>query len=863
MHKKLSFALIVISSFCFSQVEKGRDYVQMAFEISETNPDSGIYYAEQAIEIGLMFNDSLTLGSGYLELGSAYRIKGEPYKSMEALHLALRFLPRTEEGKSEIAAAYSSLGNLYYFTSQLEKAKKNYWRSFQIKREIGKEFESALVATQLASIYAIDSTSDSAFFFAHYALPYLNEKEHPNYIANLYNALGAKYSFNQDFLDSSLFYYQRAEGLFGQIGFKTQIAAAQYNIANIYAKQGKHKEAEQVYLKALENLSPEGDQLYRLTILTELSSIYLKTHNYIKYVEIDHLKDSVNNLFYSTENRKNLMELEEKYESAQKDQEIRENKIKIQKSELELAAERERFYNWLIILVSALGLICIVFIYVYLKRRNEKQLEKEKERFFSNIVHEIRTPLTLISAPVAQLKLASTDSASRTKFSLIERNIQRLGTLVNQLLDLSKIDSKKYKLNYTYGNLELFLFDVAERAEQLAFNKEIEIEMKTIGCDQIVKLDYDAIEKIIMNLISNAIKYSEPRTKVNLIAVLDHDELQFQVKDQGYGIPDKLQQKVFTRFDRGENQEPNKGVGIGLSLVKELCQLLGASINLESKVNEGSEFTIKIPVEQTLKTDNELNLKQIENLVLLVEDDTDMRSFIQHLLVERGFQVIAKENGVEALKTLEQQLPALILSDAMMPEMDGYTLVNKVKSTDLYSHIPVIFLSAKASHESKLKGLKSGADFYLEKPFNPEELLLTIRNTIETIGKNQVKFAEKLTNEELSFEEKIVSDDPFINKLNQIILKEIDNSELTVEALADQLAISRSQLHRKIKSVSGKSISHYIRILRLEKSLELLKQKEGNVSEVAFSTGFNSQSYFTKCFTDHFGFSPSQLDKNQ
>lgn len=862
MRSVLLLISIFSTFYAYTQKKSGEYYVKKAFEVSETQPDSGLIYSQKAIEIGILTKDSLIIGSGYVQLGSAYRIKGEAHKSMEALHLALEYLPHTTEGQNGIASAHSTLGNLYYSTGQNEKAKKHYWKAFRLKRQAEKYEASAYVATQLAGIYSIDSTSDSTFYFSQYVFKHLESKQNPIFYANVYNALGAEYSFDKQKLDSALYYYQKASKLFRELGFKTQMAVTQCNIGSIYLKQDQFNLAEKAYLDALKSLPEEADLFYRLGIVKELSNIYFITKRYEDYAQIDQLKDSLNTAFNSTKNNKDLMELEEKYKSAQKDKELHEQKIQIQKSELELSAEREKFYAWFIGLLIVLVILGIVFIYIYLKRRNEKKLEKEKERFFSNIVHEIRTPLTLISAPVAQLKSKSKDTETKSRFNLIERNILRLSNLVNQLLDISKIDAKKYRLNYAYGNLALFLYDITENAQQLAKEKDIAIALELEACDQIVQLDFDALEKILFNLITNAIKYSNSNTTILIKANLQNDSLQILVKDQGKGIPEKLQQKIFKRFDRGDNLEPNKGVGIGLSLVQELCRLLKADISLKSAPGKGTEISLNIPVKGTYPENKEQTKTTIEKTILLVEDDPDMRLFIKELLTEKGFYVMEASNGLDALDILNKILPTLILTDAMMPEMDGYTFVNEIKKSPLYNHIPVVFLSAKASSESKVKGLKTGADFYLEKPFIPEELLLTIENTIETINQNQKKFTEHLTNEKLSFEEKITSEDPFIHKLNGIVLQELDNPDLTIESLAQQMAISRSQLHRKVKSVSGKSISHYIRVLRLEKAIELLRKQNTTVSEAAYTTGFNSQSYFTKCFSEHFGFPPSQLGAN-
>lgn len=860
MKHLLLFAFLGLSLSGMAQERPGYSFIKKAFNTVNNNSDSSIVYAKKAIAIGKEKQDSLLIGLGQLEMGRAYRVKNDANRSMKFLLNALTYLPKNKEGNDKASVVYSELGNLYYTLGENAKSKAAYLKAFQIKINLKKDKAAALIATQLASIYSIDPNSDSTFFYADYALPHIADSTHKMYLGNLYNAMGAAYQMKYE-LDSAIVYFKKAKKILEHLKLSEQSAALSYNIAGIYVEKGQFKLAEQFYLNGLDLVSEKSNVHTEMIIYGSLSRLYFRTKDYEKYAQVDLIHDSLSKEYYSLRKNKAILELEEKYESAQKDKALREKQIKVQQTELELANEQERFYFFLLLFIIGFVILSMIVVFFIFKQRSDLKIEKIKEKFFSNIVHEIRTPLTLISGPVQSLKSSSSDLNELNKLNLIERNTKRLKTLVDQLLDISKIDAKKYQLNYSYGNTMLFLNDIIERLIPFASEKNISINAQTSNLNVNIKTDFDALEKILVNLLSNAIKYSDENTAIELSGSIQESHIQIYIKDQGHGIATKHQKRIFERFDRGNRSDSNQGIGIGLSLVGELIKLMNGSIELNSIPKQGSTFNVKIPVEIAETSHEIINPLEDVNSILLLEDDDDMADFISTILTEKGHHVYRAENGIEAFKYLANYLPNLIISDVMMPQMDGYTFVSKIKSTPLLSHLPVILLSAKTAKESKLKGLEMGADLYLEKPFNPDELLLIIQNNLSTLENNRHLFHEQITAKDLSFEEKIASKDPLMQKMNLLILEEIDNPDFSVEILADKMAISRSQLHRKVKAITGNSISAYIRIIRLEKAIELLKNQQGNITEVAYATGFNSQSYFTKCFVAHFGYPPSDINK--
>ncbi|MCE3229473.1 MAG: hypothetical protein K0S32_4024 [Bacteroidetes bacterium] len=472
-----------------------------------------------------------------------------------------------------------------------------------------------------------------------------------------------------------------------------------------------------------------------------------------------------------------------------------------------------------------------------------------------------RTRLTLIKGPLEELKTKSSNENDLHNIQLIERNSERLLSLVNQLLDVSKVEAGKFILNKNYGNISGFIEGRLQLFRKTALEKGIhfvtEIKAETIHH----LFSPDAIEKIITNLLSNAMKFTSNGGTVSVKSRVENGQLILEVTDTGSGISSNDLPHIFDRFYQAKQTHETGGTGIGLSLTKELVDLMQGTITVNSEKNKGSAFLVKIPIE-TENTISETETQEEGLIVVLAEDDRELSDFVSSILKKENIHVYAAANGKEGFELATKILPDLIITDVMMPVMDGIELSKKLKADTLTSHIPVIGLSAKSAQESRIKGLESGMDIYLNKPFSPSELLLTVNNISLTIKNNVLKFKDQLREEEKFFKERIAGNDQYILKLVDIIDLNIDDTEFSVNELADKAAISRSQLHRKIKALTGLSTTHFIRMVKLEKAKDLFKTNAGNVTEIAYICGFSSQSYFTKSFVEHFGFPPSDLIKS-
>ncbi len=523
----------------------------------------------------------------------------------------------------------------------------------------------------------------------------------------------------------------------------------------------------------------------------------------------------------------------------------------------------------------------------HLELKKAKEVDKVKTSFFTNISHEFRTPLTLIKGPVQDLlEKYTSDLKTQEKLKLVQRNSELLLKLINQLLDLAKLEAGSLKVEKTEGNVFSFVRAVASSFESFAWQKNVDVQIDVPASQSAVLFDKDKLETILINLINNAIKFTPAGGKISVGAMIESNQLMLSVADTGIGIPQEHQSKIFERFHQVSEAHKEVGTGIGLALVKELVALMGGEISVNSEVGKGSEFKVVLPIEvisrqttssgQTTIPDSvslslskanlhdggfdKLNLTEPMDRskphVLVVEDNTDLRHFIIESLGNE-FHFLEAENGVQGLEKATTEIPDLIISDVMMPEMDGITMAGKIKKDIHTSHIPLILLTAKSSEDSKLSGLQSGADDYLTKPFNKNELLLKVRNGVN----RQLKLREKLRAELMSTAPKIEvlsEDEQFLNNVKEKILERLSDEQLSVESLAEDMGMSRVQLYRKISGLTDISVNELIRKLRLQRAAQLLQQNWGPVSQVAYEVGFSNLSYFSKVFKEEFGVLPSE-----
>lgn len=506
------------------------------------------------------------------------------------------------------------------------------------------------------------------------------------------------------------------------------------------------------------------------------------------------------------------------------------------------------------------------------EKQTWKELDRLKTNFFANITHEFRTPLTLIQGPTEQLlDKAKTDEEIKM-LTIIRSNSKRLLNLINQLLDLARLDARETKVTNKPVALYPFFRAICAQFESLAADRGITYGWHVPEIAPTALIDAEKVEAILVNLISNAIKFTAAGGRVD-VQVTFADQIFIAVQDSGRGIPKEKLAHVFERFYQAEaaDGQYSEGTGIGLALVKEYVVLMKGRVDVESVPGEGSHFAITLPLLETLEPAENLAVSLATPdtvtslmpgnrgdlpLLLLADDNDDMRTLMVAALGSAYRYALAK-NGREALDLARKQIPDLIISDIMMPVMDGIALCDHIKTDPLTDHIPLIMLTAKSADESRLTGLRMGADDYLTKPFNKTELVLRVQNRLSL----QQKLRDYMQREVLT-----APDTPNVKSANEVFVwkaktfieENLKEEKLSVELLADHLNLSREQCYRKLTSLTGLSPSALIRKIRLLKAQHLLQNKWGNISQVAFEVGFESLSHFTKAYKEQFGYRPSE-----
>lgn len=526
-----------------------------------------------------------------------------------------------------------------------------------------------------------------------------------------------------------------------------------------------------------------------------------------------------------------------------------------------------------------------------------KEVDRLKSRFFTNISHEFRTPLTLLLGPLNDFS-KDHNVKSLTQFvPEMQRNAKRLLQLINQLLDLSKLDASHYSVNTSREDIISFVKQIVHSFSSLAHRKNIEIETSVdprlrekLSNEGIhFYFDGDIVEKILTNLLSNAFKFTPSEGSIIVSLILSEKEkdfLELKVEDTGTGIPPEKLPFIFDRFYQADdsNVRQFEGSGIGLALAKELTKLHKGKIMASSLPGKGAVIICYLPFnkkiisenkkmlpaeiqknplpdfeEDLLNKDEKENDKQGSPMVLVVEDQQDMRKYILEKLADT-YKVIEARDGKEGLEKAIREIPDLVVSDVMMPLMDGFELCKLLKTDNRTSHIPVILLTARAEDSDKLTGLGSGADAYLIKPFNAQELIIRVHHLITVRNKMRIKFSDKLI---IKPAEITVTprDKEFVQKLTYVVETHIGDPKFSIDQLSTEMTMSASQLNRKLKALINQSPQKFIRSFRMQRALELLKTNSYSVAEAAWKTGFEDQGYFSKVFKNYFGCLPSEKER--
>ena len=512
------------------------------------------------------------------------------------------------------------------------------------------------------------------------------------------------------------------------------------------------------------------------------------------------------------------------------------------------------------------------------------ELDMMKIKFFTNVSHEFRTPLTLMLTPLENLlKNIRQDHAVHKQLSLVYRNAQRLFNLVTQMLDFKKLEIEETQFRPERGDIVRFVAQIAQTFSELSEHKHSRYQYESEVESRSADFDQDKLSKVMYNLLSNAFKFTPEngQVAVRLNIISDNgqeDQLEIRVEDSGIGIPEEAQQKVFERFYQHPMPDHimNQGSGIGLSIAGEFVKMHGGTIDLESTVGIGSTFTVTLPLREShprklpplssgeLPVQNasiEIDLPvekagKDRPVVLLVEDNDEFREYLREVF-QRDYQLLEAPNGKVGLDITLDKIPDLIVSDVMMPEMDGIELCRIIKTDRRISHIPVVLLTARAEEEQRLQGYQTGADAYVSKPFRLDILQVRIANLIRQREQLQRQFQQHIEIRPSKVAIRSL-DEQFVNSAIKAVEDNLANAEFTVEELSDAMAMSRVYLYKKILSLTGKTPIEFIRVIRIRRGAGLLEKSQLTVSEIAYQIGFNNPKYFAKLFKEEYKMLPTE-----
>ncbi len=704
----------------------------------------------------------------------------------------------------------------------------------------------------------------------------------------LLNNLGSAFVSIGDLAKGEKYLY-RALDIKKGVGNPVSLAYTLNELSSLYLEKENPQRALEFARDALSKAEDKKNVFVLEDIYRNLSESSYKTSNFQDSYDFlqqhYNIKDSIRGI----ETSETIARLDAEYDSQKKEKALLEK-------DLVIAQQESRLNQFLFAGLALLSLIIGALIW-YRNRLNRQRLEalklqeldELKTNFFTNITHEFRTPLTVMLN-----SLPETDTENDSYFmskqgvDMIRRNAERLQQLINQLLELSKLEAGELRLQLTENDLGAYLKILTNNFQNLATRKNIRLQFINHLKSEKYFFDVDKMEKVVGNLLLNAIKFTEEEGEINVWVSKNQQDLEISIQDSGIGIEADQLPYIFDRFRQLDPSATRafEGTGVGLALVKELVKIHKGKVTVESVKGKGTVFKVVLPANKsaypraafepvpfvkiaevkrplpiqaqhkaTVATENSGNKNRLS--VLIVEDDPDLRLLLIQQLQE-FYQVIEATNGAEGINLAIQHIPDLIISDIMMPQSSGHALCDTLKKDIRTNHIPIILLTAKVTQVEKNEGLETGADIYLTKPYNPQELLLQIRNLLQQRIVWQQRFAGQTVYRTLESPVQS-SKDQFVHQLLSIIEKEMSNDKFGVEQLATAVHMSRSQLYRKVKALTDKTPNHFIREIRLERAKLLLESEAGNVSEIAEMVGFSNANYFYKSFKAHFGRTPGEI----
>lgn len=832
-----------------------------------SDPAKARVYGEEALALAREIDYEYGISASLNNMGITYEYEAN-YEAALDLYLQSLKLDEARKETASIANTLNNIGIIYHQLGQFGKT-THYWkRALKLREETGDSAAVAQSLHNLATVYQLREQYDSARTDYTKALHIFRAHGHAQGMASCYTNLGVIHQKLGE-LEQAHTLLTKALNIQDSIGDVISKLATLGNIGSLLVDMGQPEGALSCFRQVLREARGINNKTEVRNALFNISEMMFKTgrpdsayHYLLKHIA---LKDSLMN----EERSKQVAELETRYETEKK-----ERQIKTQALELEQANAKNLLLLGLFVIVIMAGVF--TWLTQRQKRKAGRELDKMKSRFFANLVHEFRTPITLIKGPIEEAMQGVNDTGTRARLEMAARNTERLGTLINQVLDVSRLESGRMPVTESYGDLVLQMANTVDYFSGRAAAKRITLAFHSNAESFTTMFDADKVEKIVSNLVGNALKFTDNGGQVQVslhVSENDPPAAEIEVTDSGIGIPESERSRIFDRFYQVNSHDYHEGTGIGLALVKEFTELLHGTVEVSGKPGEGSTFKVVLPMKKWSRAEAATPTASVEETalapehagelieVLLVEDNADMREYLRSVLDESRFLVHESSSGEEGLERARDLVPDVVILDVMMPGMDGLEVCRQLKHQEVTDHIPVIMLTAKSSGDSRLAGMEHGADAYIGKPFRKRELLVQLDNLLNLRNNIREKYGQPVTSSKPKGI--LQSENAFVKKVITTVEKHLDNEHFSIDQLAGELYMSRTQLHRKLKAISGMPASMLVRNIRLEKAKALLQRHEGNVTEVAYKVGFGSQPYFSKCFHEYFGMTPREAMNTQ
>jgi signal transduction histidine kinase/DNA-binding response OmpR family regulator len=850
-------SLRLISSTQKSAV-KINTYLELANAFKRINMDSSYFYAKKVENFANRNSDIKSLARSTSIIAEVYQSRSLFKESIKLYQKAIDLAIKIQDKQIQ-SSALNGLGISHYYMNDLPLAEKYISQAAKVRLEIKDYTYYSVIMVNLASIYYHSAQYQKSIDQALKIEKVLLASKEAYYLSAVYNLLGGNYQMGFPEKDSAKYYYQKSLVYAEQFNIKDNLITGNHNLGELYFKKKAYAKALDYLQKAKFYAESQENRVLTKLIYDTLQEVYAAAGNYKQAHQFAMKSIELSSQIFESDKQKAISELEIKFETTKKENKLQKQQRELQSVKINAEKEKSKFY--LLLFITGILLLSIIFTILYFKqrRKNQRKIDQEKALLFENIVHEIRTPLTLINGPLEKVQDALQNFPDLKEQALIiNQNAKRLNRLILDLLNASQLEKNQFLTDSRVGQPALIIENLLIESAQELKSKSIQPKFDSINDQQSYFFNTDAFEIIAANLLGNAIKYTPSRGKIKLVLSAENGFLNFTVRNSGLVIPVQQRAIILSRFYRLEEHRAQVGSGIGLSIVKELIDQLKGELIISDWENQGMDFSVRLPIQIPAEVP-ETALNQNLPVMLLVEDDVDIARFTESIF-NSNFQVFCVSNGEDGLSKAISLLPDIILTDVRMPLKDGLEMVQELKSNLLTQTIPVIVFSAKASLENRLKGLEYGADAYISKPFSPKELELVVNNLYRTLVLQREQFGNGLKKSS-NWQQRLFSSHNFVNLAVQSISKNLDNESFSVHELADALFVSRSQLHRKLTQLTGYSASYFIKVVRLERSKDFLKEGQFSITEIAFQCGFNSQSYFTKTFKEYVGVSPSDFQK--